>query len=69
MARAVVRERSSASDRCPRCDGEVGCAIATGACWCAGVTLPAQRQRELAERYDGCLCPACLRELAAQAPA
>ena len=27
------------SDRCPRCDGAVGCGIATGACWCASVTL------------------------------
>jgi hypothetical protein len=26
------------------------------------VTLSVERQRELAAQYDGCLCPACLRE-------
>jgi hypothetical protein len=61
MARAAVKPASS--DRCPRCDGSVGCAIATGACWCAEVTLPPERQKELAAQFDGCLCAACLREL------
>ena len=51
------------TDRCPRCDVEFHCAIATGSCWCAEVTLSPERQAELAARYAGCLCPACLREL------
>jgi hypothetical protein len=50
-------------DRCPRCDASFGCEIATGSCWCARVTLTPERQAELASGYDGCLCPACLREL------
>ena len=51
------------TDRCPRCDSAFGCGIATGNCWCAGVTLSPERQAQLAAGYDGCLCPSCLREL------
>ena len=51
-------------DRCPRCDVEFHCAIATGSCWCAEVTLSPERQAELAVSYAGCLCATCLRELA-----
>jgi hypothetical protein len=49
--------------RCPRCDAAFGCGVDTGACWCAGVTLSGERRARLAAGYDGCLCPACLREL------
>ena len=51
------------ADRCPRCDARFGCGIATGSCWCAEVTLTAEDRARLARAYDGCLCPACLREL------
>jgi hypothetical protein len=61
MARAAANPVPT--DRCPRCDGSVGCAIATGSCWCAEVTLSPERQAQLAAQYDGCLCPGCLREL------
>jgi hypothetical protein len=61
VARAAAKPANP--DRCPRCDGPVGCGIATGACWCASVTLSPERQKELAAQYDGCLCPVCLGEL------
>ncbi len=51
------------SDRCPRCDAAFGCEIATGSCWCASAALTVDRLAQLAAGYDGCLCPACLREL------
>jgi len=51
-------------DRCPRCDARFGCAIATGSCWCAEVTLTGEQRSQLAAGYEGCLCPSCLRELA-----
>jgi Cysteine-rich CWC len=52
-----------ATDRCPRCDATFGCAIASGRCWCAEITLTPERQAQLATDFDGCLCPTCLREL------
>jgi hypothetical protein len=47
--------------RCARCGAAFGCGIETGACWCASVEVDPATRAELAERYDGCLCPACLR--------
>ena len=60
MARGAA---TTPTQRCPRCDGAVGCGIATGNCWCAEVTLTPERQAQLAAAYDGCLCPACMRAL------
>lgn len=51
------------SERCPRCDTTFGCGIATGSCWCAKVALTDADRARIAGAYDGCLCPACLREL------
>ncbi len=51
------------TDRCPRCDATFGCGVATGSCWCAAATLSPERLAQLAAGYEGCLCPACLREL------
>lgn len=59
------RDRPAATDRCPRCDGALHCGAATGGCWCNGATLTPELRDELAKAFDGCLCPACLRELAA----
>jgi hypothetical protein len=61
------RSAEPANDRCPRCDAEFGCGVATGGCWCAAVALNAEQRAELAAAYDGCLCPACLRELSSTA--
>jgi hypothetical protein len=54
---------AAGEDRCPRCDAAFGCEIATGGCWCAQVALDDEQRAQLAAGYDGCLCPACLREL------
>jgi ribosomal protein L34E len=59
----ALRPAKTPTDRCPRCEAEFGCGIATGSCWCAEITLTPERQAQLAAAYDGCLCPACLREL------
>ena len=60
-----ARPSPTGEDRCPRCDAAFGCQIATGGCWCAQVALDDEQRTQLAAGYDGCLCPACLRELAA----
>jgi len=58
---------STEPDRCPRCDAAFGCGIDALRCWCASVTLTEERRAQLAAGYEGCLCPACLRELEAAA--
>lgn len=54
---------------CPRCSEPFGCGVASGACWCAGVTLDDAVRADFARFYDGCLCPTCLHALEATRPA
>ena len=49
--------------RCPRCGGGFECGMQAGHCACFGIRLPERLRAELAERYSGCLCLPCLREL------
>jgi hypothetical protein len=54
--------------RCPRCGGAFACGAAGPTpCACAAVELGAALQRGLRAEFTGCLCLACLRELAAAA--
>mgnify|MGYP003433725510 FL=1 len=50
---------------CPRCGGDFHCGAANpGApCTCKAVALDAPTLAALRERYTGCLCVACLREI------
>jgi hypothetical protein len=51
-------------DRCPRCGGSFHCGMNDAApCACMGITLGAATLARLRERYSGCLCLRCLREL------
>lgn len=54
--------------RCPRCGRGFDCGAATGWCECFSLRLSPALQTELAARWAGCLCLACLRELAAPDP-
>lgn len=56
---------------CPRCGGEFHCGAGDpGPCACTTLRLSPELRAELAGRFQGCLCLACLRELAAgEAPA
>ncbi len=49
--------------RCPRCGGGFECGMQAGHCACFGIRLTERLRAELAERYNGCLCMPCLREL------
>jgi len=52
-------------DRCPRCGGAFHCGAADpGPCACTTIDLDAALLTELRTRYTGCLCLACLRDLA-----
>ena len=63
MALRQAKTTQKQTDRCPRCEAAFGCAIASGSCWCAEVTLSPERQAQFAASYEGCLCPSCLHEL------
>ncbi|MFN5049887.1 cysteine-rich CWC family protein [Roseateles sp.] len=50
--------------RCPRCGGDFRCGASEGHCDCFELRLEEGLRQRLAARYSGCLCMACLRELA-----
>lgn len=57
---------AQASDRCPRCGSNFHCGANDDApCACVSLRLEAAALAELRMRYTGCLCPGCLREIAA----
>jgi len=52
--------------RCPRCGGGFHCGIAdTQPCACTSIALQPATLAGLRRQFSGCLCLACLRELAA----
>jgi ribosomal protein L34E len=53
-----------AGERCPRCGAAFHCGIDDAEpCACTTLELDAGVQQRLRERYTGCLCMTCLREL------
>jgi len=54
---------------CARCGGDFHCgAHDPEPCACTGMRLSPDLLADLRQRYRGCLCLHCLRELAAAAP-
>lgn len=54
-----------ATDICPRCGGAFHCGVSDLApCACTGLPLSAETLAGLRRRYAGCLCVACLVQLA-----
>jgi putative acetyltransferase len=50
--------------RCPRCGGQFHCGATDPArCACTNVALPALTLERLRDRYAGCLCLVCLRDV------
>ncbi len=57
---------SMGDDRCPRCGGGFHCGIADAQpCACMSIDLKPDTLAQLRTQFSGCLCLACLRELAA----
>ena len=48
---------------CPRCGAEFTCSK-SGKCWCFEVQVPEKIRDSIDKKYDTCLCPKCLQELA-----
>ena len=64
----MTDERAPALSRCPRCGGAFHCgANAAPPCACTTLTLDAALLATLRERFDACLCLACLGQLQAEA--
>ena len=56
-------------DRCPRCGGGFHCGANDAApCACTALKLDAATLAALRTQYPGCLCLACLRQLAMPRP-
>jgi Cysteine-rich CWC len=55
---------------CPRCGGDFHCGANDPAtpCACKAIALDAQTLAALRERYAGCLCLSCLREIQRSEP-
>jgi hypothetical protein len=61
----VPEERAVDDNRCPRCGGGFHCGVNDAqACACSTVKVDAVTLAALRQRYSGCLCLACLAELA-----
>jgi hypothetical protein len=61
-----VNQADAPANQCPRCGGAFACGAGQpGPCVCATITLSPALQDQLRQAYSGCLCLACLRQLAA----
>ncbi len=68
--RAAGRFLMSPESRCPRCGGAFHCgARDPQPCACTTLSLDAALLARLSERYDRCLCLACLAQLHAESAA
>ena len=55
-----------ADDRCPRCGGGFHCGVNDAEpCACTALQFDEATLADLRARFTGCLCLACLREIAA----
>jgi hypothetical protein len=53
-------------ERCEACGGEFTCGAMLAGCWCSEVKLSDALLAELRERYQHCLCRACLEQFAGE---
>jgi len=51
-------------ETCPRCGAEFSCSK-SGKCWCFSVSVSEAVRYYIDRKYETCLCPQCLNELAA----
>jgi hypothetical protein len=46
---------------CPKCGNNFHCSTSSK-CWCFEYDVPADIMEQLQDKYEGCLCPECLKE-------
>ena len=58
---------TATTETCPRCGAPFRCDVDSypkDPCWCRAIELTPALLTELDARFEGCLCPDCLDELA-----
>ncbi|MBI1744432.1 cysteine-rich CWC family protein [Candidatus Acetothermia bacterium] len=58
--------KSARLQLCPRCSRPSECGAETSSCWCARLNLSPATLKTLSDKYDGCLCPDCLKQFQVQ---
>jgi ribosomal protein L34E len=51
------------ASKCPKCGASFHCST-SNKCWCYEFDVPSDKRDEIEEKYQGCLCPNCLKEFA-----
>ncbi|NIG57370.1 cysteine-rich CWC family protein [Chitinophaga sp. Cy-1792] len=52
---------------CPRCGKTLVCDVGNiTRCWCTEVVLSREERTYIGERFEGCLCPDCIKEIKAE---
>ena len=54
------KERPYEQKACPRCGKNFVCS-ASAKCWCFEIDLPTDTLEMIQAKWDGCLCPECLK--------
>jgi cysteine-rich CWC protein len=67
-SRAVIVLSSMNPEICESCGREFSCGAQDPHCWCAKLTVGRERLAIVREHFERCLCPDCLRLLAADGP-
>jgi len=49
---------------CESCGNEFSCGVSLHGCWCSELKLSPETRANLRSRYRGCLCRACLEQVA-----
>jgi len=60
------KERPFEQKKCPRCGNTFVCST-SAKCWCFEIDVPADTMEIIQEKWQGCLCPDCLKSFAKQA--
>ncbi len=47
--------------KCPKCGKSFHCSTSSK-CWCYEYDVPTEKMEWIQDRFQGCLCPECLRE-------
>jgi ribosomal protein L34E len=59
----IEKERPFEQKKCPKCGSTFTCS-ASAKCWCFEYEVPSETMEMIQDKYQGCLCPDCLKSFA-----